>query len=194
MKASITLILAILCSTSIALADIYSGTFDNYSGDDMTWTLDTETGLLTISGSGIWGFSSYEESPWYEYRSYITSIFIEYGVECIGDYAFYGCYNLTSVTFGEPETDFYTNLTGGEESQKKWVPCDGDYGIGQCTGPMMYCNPDDVLNDGTEVTDLAFENWAPNPTFTPKIIFSDFSSYFQGGSEQIRTHNQQVSD
>ena len=36
----------------------------------------------------------------------------------------------------------------------------------------MYCNPDDVLNDGTEVTDLAFENWAPNwdPGFQSWLI------------------------
>ena len=32
-----------------------------------------------------------------------------------------------------------------------------------------------------------------DPTFTPKIIFNDFSGYFRGGSEQIYTHTQHVS-
>ena len=32
-----------------------------------------------------------------------------------------------------------------------------------------------------------------NPTFTPKIIFNDFSGCFRGGSEQTRTHTQHVS-
>ena len=79
---------------------------------------------------------------------------------------------LTTNNFSTLENDFYNNLTGGIESEKKWVPCDGDYGIGQCTAPLMYCNPDDVLNDGTEVTDLAFENWAPNwdPGFQSWLI------------------------
>ena len=37
---------------------------------------------------------------------------------------------------------------------------------------MTFCNPDDVLNDGTYVTDLAFENWAPNwdPGFQSWLI------------------------
>ena len=166
MKAFITLILAILCSTSIALADTYTGTTG-----DCTYTLDTSDSTLVISGTGAMAnYSSFSSVPWYSYRSYVKTVTIEDGVASIGDYAFYGCYNLTSVTFGELETDFYTDLTGGD--QKKWVPLDGDYGIGQTVGPMTYCNPDDVLNDGTYVTDLAFENWAPNwdPGFQSWLI------------------------
>lgn len=45
---------------------------------------------------------------------------------------------------------------------KKWVPLDKDYGIGQTVAPMTFCNPDDVLNDGSGSTDLAFEAWKPN--------------------------------
>lgn len=79
---------------------------------------------------------------------------------------------VSTNDFSTVDNDFYNNLTGGIESQKKWVPCDGNYGIGQCTGPIMYCNPDDVLSDGSALTDLAFENWAPNwdPGFQSWLI------------------------
>ena len=79
---------------------------------------------------------------------------------------------VTTNDFSTVDNDFYNNLTGGIESQKKWVPCDGDDGVGQCTGPIMYCNPDDVLNDGSGVTDLIFESWAPNwdPGFQSWLI------------------------
>ena len=56
---------------------------------------------------------------------------------------------------------------------KRWYPCDGDYGIGQCTGPVMYMNPDDT--DGNGSTDVVFENFKPNwdPGFQSWLIAED---------------------
>ena len=57
---------------------------------------------------------------------------------------------------------------------KKWYPCDGNYGIGQCTGPVMYLTPYDPDGDGAGFTeeekenlvykDITFGtgNWKPN--------------------------------
>ncbi len=66
---------------------------------DLTWALDEE-GILVISGSGNMGNYSYypTTAPWYSNRFSIKSIIIDNGVKSIGDYAFYGCGNLTSVT------------------------------------------------------------------------------------------------
>ncbi|GHT49600.1 hypothetical protein AGMMS49982_03390 [Bacteroidia bacterium] len=66
---------------------------------DVTATLDTETGVITISGIGAmdnWDYGN--NAPWYSYRSQITSVSISSGVTSIGDRAFYGCRGLTSVT------------------------------------------------------------------------------------------------
>ncbi|MCD8075700.1 MAG: leucine-rich repeat domain-containing protein [Lachnospiraceae bacterium] len=79
----------------------------------ITWSLDTD-GTLTIArasvfsgnsvGSGYYLMESYttntadDYSPWYEYKSSIKTVVIEYGVENIGSYAFVGCSNLTSVS------------------------------------------------------------------------------------------------
>ncbi len=77
-------------------AETYSGA----CGDNLTWTLDTESGILTISGSGAMTDYSYENhAPWYSYCSSITSAVISDGVTSIGDYAIYGCSSLlTSIT------------------------------------------------------------------------------------------------
>ena len=64
---------------------------ENYSGScgtNVSWNLDKNTGVLTISGSGVMNnyyFAS--DIPWYSYVKYITSLTIENGVTSIGDYA-----------------------------------------------------------------------------------------------------------
>lgn len=67
--------------------------------------------------------------------------------------------------------------------KKRWYPCDGDYGIGRCTGPVMYITPYDPDGDGVydaadeaNVTykDIVFgsANWKPNwdPGFQSWLI------------------------
>lgn len=73
------------------------------------------------------------------------------------------------------EDPLYTYLTGGVGQSKKWVPVDKDYGVGSCTGPVMYCNPDDVLNDGSASTDIGINHMNPNwdPGFQSWLIPQD---------------------
>lgn len=67
---------------------------------------------------------------------------------------------------------------------KKWYPCDANYGIGQCSGPVMYLSPFDPDGDGAGYTeqeeadavykDIVFGtgNWKPNwdPGFQDWLI------------------------
>ena len=76
----------------------YSGTC-GAEGDNLTWTLDTNAGKLTISGTGAMADYSRSTMPWYNYIYHIKTVNIDDGVTSIGEYAFYGCANLTSVTF-----------------------------------------------------------------------------------------------
>ena len=62
---------------------------------DCTWTLDDE-GTLTISGNGAMGYYTTEGAPWKAYE--IKKAIIENGVTNIGDYAFYLCKNLSSIS------------------------------------------------------------------------------------------------
>lgn len=58
-------------------------------GKSVTWELDFSTGTLTISGSGYTDDWTAKTTPWYTYRSYITSLVVEDGIEYLGAYACY---------------------------------------------------------------------------------------------------------
>ncbi len=66
------------------LESSYSGTLEN----DITWYLDTESGVLTISGEGTTANYTYGTSPFYEYRRFITEIVVEEGITSLGYYFF----------------------------------------------------------------------------------------------------------
>ena len=96
MKKVISLFLSLAMLLSIvsvvdfsAYADVQTGS----CGDNVTYSLDTETGVLTISGTG----DMYSYGPFYE-NTNIKSVIIESGVTSIGDSAFDGCTSLTDVT------------------------------------------------------------------------------------------------
>ena len=102
-----------------AQAEIYSGDCSDpyplHGKANVTWTLDTETGVLEISGTGsMEDYDSYNNyAPWEELRSFITSVTIGEGVTVIGDYAFYGCTGLTSVTIPNSVTRIGENAFSG---------------------------------------------------------------------------------
>ena len=68
-------------------------------GENVTWSLNTDTGVLTISGSGdMYNYKYPNYAPWNSHRGYIKSVDIESGVTRIGEGAFLDCSSLTSVT------------------------------------------------------------------------------------------------
>ena len=84
----------VISSTNYKPASV-SGT----CGNDLQWTLSG--GVLNISGTGnMTNWSGPYVSPWNSMRADIKKIIISGGVTSIGNYAFYGCSNLTSVTGG----------------------------------------------------------------------------------------------
>lgn len=70
-------------------------------GENVNWSLDTDTGALNITGTGAMKNYNSSSAPWYRYRSYVKSVNIQNGVTSIGSYAFYSCDSLTSVTIGD---------------------------------------------------------------------------------------------
>lgn len=81
-------------------------------GTNLTWYLDCD-GVLTISGTGA--MTSSANMPWYALRNDIKSVVINPGVTSIGNYAFYNCINLTSVSIPSTVTtirpDVFENCT-----------------------------------------------------------------------------------
>ena len=80
-------------------------------GENVTWSLNLSTGVMTISGNGAMAnYRSLSEIPWCSNRNVITSVVIESGVTTIGNGAFCQCNNLASVSIP------YTVTSIGEET------------------------------------------------------------------------------
>ena len=81
-------------------AEVYSGTCGAAGNEaNVTWELNTETGRLEINGSGpMTHYWSLTDIPWYNYRQYVTSITVRYGVTAIGHHAFYDFPNVTDIS------------------------------------------------------------------------------------------------
>ncbi len=86
-------------------AETYSGT----CGKNLTWELDTETGVLNITGLGKMKNYGPSTVPWGSYRSYIKSAIISDGVTSIGSYVFAYCYSLITVTIGNSVAEINRN-------------------------------------------------------------------------------------
>ncbi|MBQ3192467.1 MAG: leucine-rich repeat protein [Oscillospiraceae bacterium] len=73
-----------------------------WCGWDLYWELN-HSGRLRLEGSDYMEDYSAGNAPWYPYRDQITTVeFATWGYPTtIGDYAFYGCENLTTVTLPE---------------------------------------------------------------------------------------------
>lgn len=84
-------------SAKTAFAEILTG--ECGSGGSVTYLFDTETGILTISGTGEMSNMNYSPRlrPW---GTSVKKVIIENGVVSIGQYTFNDCSDLTSVTIG----------------------------------------------------------------------------------------------
>ena len=135
---SLILALAMLCAllpqaALTASAATYSGSC-GAAGDNLTWSLDTETGLLTITGSGAMADYTYSNpAPWYDYRELITAISLPEGLISIGWYAFCGCKALTSVTIPDSVTSI------------------GDWAFYKCSALTSVTIPNGVTSIGESV-------------------------------------------
>ena len=85
-------------SEDLPPADGTDAVVSGQCGDNLTWSFDEETGVLSIRGTGdMWNWDSME-SPWYSYCEEIAWIFLpEDGPTSIGDRAFEMCSSLQYV-------------------------------------------------------------------------------------------------
>ncbi len=114
--------------------------YSGICGDNATWTLDTETGILKISGTG----TTYDymtiatQTPWYKNRSYIQHVLISTGITGIGQENFGFCTNIQSVSIPNTVTKI------------------GEDAFWGCTSLINVSIPDSV----TSIGDAAFSNTA----------------------------------
>ena len=80
-------------------------------GTSATWTYNTETGALIISGTGaISNYKSTQTRPWEKYEDEIKSIVINDGITKIGNYAFVNFGSLIYVSIPDSVTEIGSNV------------------------------------------------------------------------------------
>ncbi|MCC8073967.1 MAG: leucine-rich repeat domain-containing protein, partial [Clostridiales bacterium] len=136
MKKFISLFLSLVMLLSITAGidfSAYAASYSGTCGDNLTWSLDTDTGVLTIDGSGAMTNYSSSSAPWYECRTSITDIELSSELTSIGNYAFYYCTSLTSLAIPDSVTSI------------------GDYAFSSCTSLTNVTIPDGITIIGTEI-------------------------------------------
>ena len=125
------------------------------NGANVSYTFDTDTGEVVISGTGNMvdyvstGFQNPNPSPFCNNEN-VKSVIIESGVANIGNHLFYGCKNLETVQL----TDSITNI-GGWAFQKcekitsftipNRVTRIGGWAFAECAGLRDIAIPDSVV-------------------------------------------------
>ena len=105
-------------------------------GDAVYWSYNSTSKTLTIFGTGAKSNYFLDDQPWYSYRNDITTVDIRAGVTTIGNYAFYNCDGLSSITIPNSVT------TIGNDA---FASCDG---LSSITIP----------NSVTDIGNYAFNN------------------------------------
>ncbi|MBP5364581.1 MAG: leucine-rich repeat protein [Bacteroidales bacterium] len=104
MKTRQILLFAFAFTTATARAEITGGYCGYDVSEDVSWSYNSETKTLTISGTGeMNSYDQYNEdpgTPWYSLRNDITTLVVSDGVTSIGNAAFQGLSALTAVQFG----------------------------------------------------------------------------------------------
>lgn len=118
MKKLVSLLLSFTMLLSIVSVVDFSAFADTLTtgkcGENVTYSFDESTGVLTISGTGDMNQWPEDDSPWYA-DARIKTLIIDEGVTSIGDRAFQGCSNLSNIQFPNSLTlingDAFLNCT-----------------------------------------------------------------------------------
>ena len=175
---------AVLLFTTLVTANmsiVFAATSGS-CGTNATWNYNTSTKTLTISGTGATKdyrdtnnkLLGTEQAPWIDYKSEIRTVVVNEGITEIGDYAFFECTALTSVSL--PNT--LTKLDGWGAAAAN---VDKTYGCFQaCSALTTITLPDSlteiesyVFNGCTALTKIVIPN---NVTTIGKYAFFECSA------------------
>ena len=126
-----------------------------WNEDNLTWTL-TADGTMTVSGTGAMKAYDIDDSPATQKKDSVKAIVIEDGVTSIGDYAFWNCTGLTSISIpnnvtsiGSSAFESCSQLASIEIPSS--VTSIGDYAFSGCSGLTSVNIPEDVTSIGERV-------------------------------------------
>ncbi len=152
---AVILIAVTLPIVGTSASDVTSGA----CGENLSWSFDFTTRILTVSGTGAMeDYSTETTPPWYSENEYIEKIIIENGVTYIGNRAFTRCSNLTSViipstltAIGENAFLRSDNLLNGVYINDLFAWCNISFG-NQNSNPLCYAN--NIYLNNEPITEL----------------------------------------
>ena len=150
--------------------------------DNVTVSIDTETGVMTISGTGEMASYSLATLPWVDYKSIVKKGVVEEGVTNVGGCAFMQFTALTEVSLSSTVTSLglsafngCTSLPGVEFTSK--LTTIGNYAFSGCTSIIDLTIPNTIKSLGigsyyqcTGLKKLVIES---NLTEIPEKAFAD---------------------
>ena len=115
--------LIVLIGALMASAEVYSGEC-GAQGDNVVWTLDTETGVLLIEGQGATeGYSQYVNPTWFPYRDSIKEVTLSSGITNVGHWLFFGCKKLEKASLPDSVTRIeFTAFSGCNSLREVNIP------------------------------------------------------------------------
>lgn len=105
---------SLLEATIVYGYDYNNGVLTGNCGDNLTCSYDSDTGVLTVSGTGAMYDYDWDTRPWNYFEAEIKSVVINEGVTTVGTKAFHSLTNLESVSLPDSlisigECSFYNN-------------------------------------------------------------------------------------
>jgi len=116
-KKMFILVLAVVLGMGSLRAEVFYGNCGaQKSGTNIRWMLDTETGLLTLKGSGAMQNYMYitDEAPWFEVRMAVKHVNIMDGITTVGTWAFNQCFFLEDITLGKDVREVPMDFCGND--------------------------------------------------------------------------------
>ena len=102
---AVVAVAALIAVAALPANKAYAETYSGSCGTNVTWTLDTDTGVLDIEGTGkMTDYYAISSAPWHSYREAAKSLVIGEGVTSIGSFNFSNCSSLASVSIPEGVT------------------------------------------------------------------------------------------
>ena len=162
-------VLLCICIVAFCVISASAATYSGKCGDNLTYTLNTNTGVLTISGTGAmadWSDSNGNVAPWYDYRSSIRTAQVSKAATSIGAYAFYGCSSLASITIPNRVTSIERFAFEG------------------CSGLASITIPDSVTSIGSGAfSDTAWLKNLPNGVVYAGAVAYTYKGYMPSGTQ-----------